>query len=107
MTSIVIAFRTWWNAQTRLGDPARRPNLVEEAFLAGFKAGQKSYPTNWQDEPPADGMFIYAVPKGVDHWGLGLAYRTVSNGFEPVHVQTEPPSYATKFARLPDPPKRT
>lgn len=33
------AFEAWWNELTRQGDPVRRPNLVQEAFEAGQKAG--------------------------------------------------------------------
>ena len=32
------SFHEWWKAQTRLGDPARRPHLTEDAFEAGYRA---------------------------------------------------------------------
>ena len=31
-----IAFDAWWRGLTRQGDPLRRPNLVREAFRAGY-----------------------------------------------------------------------
>lgn len=40
--SAKIAFEQWWTAQTRKGDPARRPDLVRDAFLAAFEIGYAS-----------------------------------------------------------------
>ena len=38
---MTAAFDVWWSKASRLGDPIRRPNLIEEAFAAGFLAGQQ------------------------------------------------------------------
>jgi hypothetical protein len=36
MTESGHAFDAWWRGLTRQGDPARRPDLVREAFHAGY-----------------------------------------------------------------------
>jgi hypothetical protein len=33
-----IAYENWWEGLTRRGDPIRRPDLVGEAFEAGWRA---------------------------------------------------------------------
>lgn len=34
-----LSFALWWQELSAKGDPQRRPDLVQEAFDAGFKAG--------------------------------------------------------------------
>lgn len=40
-TPVRAAFDRWWSEQSRRGDPARNPGLVDEAFAAGFVAGER------------------------------------------------------------------
>lgn len=35
---VELAFDAWWRDLTRRGDPARRPHLTSEAFVAGWEA---------------------------------------------------------------------
>jgi hypothetical protein len=44
LTPAKIAFDAWWLAQTRMGDPARRPHLTSEAFGAGYHAALAAHP---------------------------------------------------------------
>lgn len=44
LTPAKIAFEAWWLAQTRMGDPARRPHLTSEAFGAGYHAALAAHP---------------------------------------------------------------
>lgn len=34
-------YQEWWRAQTLKGDPLSNPNLIRDAFYAGFSAGLK------------------------------------------------------------------
>jgi hypothetical protein len=43
------AFDRWWSAQSRRGDPARNPNLVQQAWDAAFAAGEQ----HARDQQPA------------------------------------------------------
>jgi len=67
---MTAAFDVWWSKASRLGDPIRRPNLIEEAFAAGFLAGQQQVAAAVQAEraaasgsrPVAWSEFDYASP---------------------------------------------
>ena len=54
------AYDRWWSDVSRRGDPARRPNLSSEAFVAGYKAAladvlrSRSMPRAWQIFGPGD-----------------------------------------------------
>ena len=37
-----IAFENWWDELTRKGDPARLWNVVEKAFIAGWRAKEEA-----------------------------------------------------------------
>lgn len=37
-----LAFKKWWNILTLQGDPLHRPNLVTDAFEAGYEAGHRA-----------------------------------------------------------------
>ncbi len=44
MPTVEEAFAYWWEAQTEKGDPQRRPNLVTEAYEAGWEARGYEFP---------------------------------------------------------------
>lgn len=44
LTPAKLAFDAWWRAQSRMGDPSRRPHLVSEAFGAGYHAALEAHP---------------------------------------------------------------
>ncbi len=50
--SSAVQFEKWWGEQTRKGDPAHRPNLVRDAFQAGFSKGME-----WQEQLDTNPIF--------------------------------------------------
>lgn len=48
------AFEKWWRAQTLKGDPLRNPNLIRDAFYAGFAAGLKDAKDDARDAAIAE-----------------------------------------------------
>lgn len=53
---------------------------------------------------------VYARPdrrRGAGHWHVGVAYRTVSEKWNPEMESTQNPGGFTHWIPLPDPPKLT
>lgn len=42
MTKYPKAHRAWWGPLCMKGDPLHRPNLVSDAFEAGYEAGARA-----------------------------------------------------------------
>lgn len=42
-------FEAWWREQSRKGDPLHNPNLVRDAFRAGWEAGYTLADTSLPD----------------------------------------------------------
>lgn len=75
LTPATQSFDTWWRAQSKIGDPSRRPQLTRDAFYAGWQAALEAHPARDERRPALhgeatirgrealDGMLVLDIPK--------------------------------------------
>lgn len=56
LTLAMRAYSDWSIAQSKVGDPSRRPNLTRDAFYAGWQAALEAHPARDDRKPALHGQ---------------------------------------------------